>query len=400
MSTSNSRLNLFLIVFDGFVLFSSFYLVSVKPHFLDAIGLNASPIYFWTVVGSFLAFICMILRPEALKINAISLVSAIMIVYLLLTQFIVGAQLNALAHLLTNYIFLFIVSSFGTSIETSMYTKSFEKTVGVLLFINGFLLILDTAWRFRTLGNIYYGVFALMYGELTFYTYKVDSLLFGDSNSVGFLALSLYTFCSLQTNRIKSIILYRFLFALMVIFSLSRSAIIGLAFVMLSKMLSKVIRHWELMLTVISLTTLFLFTFVPQYLRPIYEPILGSEGSFRTKIYIAEKTSKFFLSQDVTTKLIGIGAGNAALNPRFGIGAHNLFSTYVLETGVIGTLLFFVISILILMKFKHLAYRFFTFLYICGMSFVPHGIPYFYVLMFLNYLLNLKCLSEKRGGTI
>lgn len=396
-SSSKAGISIFSIVFNGFILFSSFYLVSIRPPLLREIGLNASPIYFWTVLGSILAIICMILKPEAVKMNVISLLSAIMIAYLLITQPLVGAQLNATVHLLTNYIFLFIISSFRMSSDTysnGTYNGTY-KVVKLMLFMNASLLIIDTVQRFRTPEDLLYGIFAFIYGDEIFYIYKVDSLLFGDSNAVGFLALSLYTFCTFQARR-KIITTYKFLFALMVIFSFSRTAVIGLAFVILSEMICKVSKRLELILVVASLITLFMFTFTPRTLEIIYEPLLGSDRSFQTKIYISEKTGEFFLSQDLAVKLIGIGAGNAMLNPYFQIWTHNLLSTYLIETGLIGTLLFFLINVLILSKIKRLSYRFFTFLYVCGMSFVPHGIPYFYTLIFLNYILNLEP-SQRKG---
>ncbi|MGJ8454519.1 hypothetical protein ACSFC1_04365 [Pseudothermotoga sp. U03pept] len=364
------------ILFDGFFFFSSLYLVGIRPPVLKEYGLNASPIYFWAVFGAVGLLLYIIASAGRIRLNRVSISSLSMLIYLLFTQPLLRPQINAFVHLLMTYFFTFVAS-----ILIKEEPGDGEKLAKIYLYTNTILLTADSIYRLGSFEKLQVAFLSLITGSLEFYKAKIGSLIFGDSNAVGFLAASLYVFTGYlnSKNGFKKIF-FKVVFFVFALLSFSRAIYVAVFIILMVDILSRSAKRTAQLVGWLSFIFLLTFTLAPEWFNNIF-----SDGSFQTKIYIAQRTRDFMLKWNSYISLFGLGAGNAMISPEFGIGTHNLLSTYIVETGYIGFCLFlwFLWSI-----FKHTRAqfaKFFILLFTSGASFVPHGVPYFYfMMMYLN----------------
>ena len=112
---------------------------------------------------------------------------------------------------------------------------------------------------------------------------------------------------------------------------------------------------------------------------------IASDPSFISKFYIVDLTVKYLSHASTLDILFGIGFGNA-INV-LGMGAHNIFIAIFIENGLIGTLLYLYILIMLSIRYK-LTMLLIIPISIMGLSFSQIAMPYFYVviawLIFVN----------------
>lgn len=102
--------------------------------------------------------------------------------------------------------------------------------------------------------------------------------------------------------------------------------------------------------------------------------IFADDGSFISKFRIVEYTITYLKNADLSTIMFGCGLGNAVNS--IGIGAHMYFISCIIETGLLGLLLFFLFLLNCIKKCKKQYYIIFPFVFL-GFSLMPHFIPYF-----------------------
>jgi hypothetical protein len=273
-----------------------------------------------------------------------------------------------------NYLFVIVIASLIPMVDN----KLIKKLSRYFLNLSLILVVADTVYRLGNPMSILLGFASLFEGSTEFYIFKENSILFGDSNSSAFLVGTLLLFVYYSPN-VKHKRIYFIALVTVLLLTFSRAAYIGYAAVALAWTLDKILptseKIGEKLVFVISFGLLLLFAFFPDLFRNI--TILSNDGSFQMKIYALHNLNILYQNSDLFSKIFGIGFGNAWLLK--GFWPHNLISTYLIESGVTGLFLHFTFTFIILLKtrFRFLGYH--IFLFLCGISFVPLGIPYFYV---------------------
>lgn len=219
----------------------------------------------------------------------------------------------------------------------------------------------------------------------TFYIYKINSIAFEDSNFISVILVVYYI--SLRSTALYSDIKVKYSLGLniglltLILLTFSRSAYIG----------------------VLIFECMVLFFFKPDVnmkLRGLLVSIIlvgggicahfiiekiASDPSFISKFYIVDLTVKYLSHESTLDILFGIGFGNA-INV-LGMGAHNIFIAIFIENGLIGTLLYLYILIMLSIRYK-LTMLLIIPISIMGLSFSQIAMPYFYVviawLIFVN----------------
>ncbi|EGY1272220.1 O37 family O-antigen polymerase [Escherichia coli] len=219
----------------------------------------------------------------------------------------------------------------------------------------------------------------------TFYIYKINSIAFEDSNFISVILVVYYI--SLRSTALYSDIKVKYSLGLniglltLILLTFSRSAYIG----------------------VLIFECMVLFFFKPDVnmkLRGLLVSIIlvgggicahliiekiASDPSFISKFYIVDLTVKYLSHASTLDILFGIGFGNA-INV-LGMGAHNIFIAIFIENGLIGTLLYLYILIMLSIRYK-LTMLLIIPISIMGLSFSQIAMPYFYVviawLIFVN----------------
>jgi O-antigen ligase len=120
--------------------------------------------------------------------------------------------------------------------------------------------------------------------------------------------------------------------------------------------------------------------------------ILSKDASFTTKFLIIELAIDFLKSVPLNTILFGVGMGNTF--NFIGIGAHNLFVTLLIETGLLGLLLFLINSYFIIKKTKGKALYILLPFYTMGFSVVSIAFPYLMIQLVIIIFLVEKTINS------
>jgi len=172
------------------------------------------------------------------------------------------------------------------------------------------------------------------------YKFK-DSLFYFDSNFTGLVIMSmifLITYVNIRFNYKSK--LNKFIFFIFGILTFSRAVIITM---LIGNYIFKNKEKYKRRSIYICFSGLTLFLFLVKFY--IFDGVNYKliDNSFNSKFYIIEKTINFYSHQSVGTKLFGIGLGNS--EKIIGIFAHNMFTTFFFEMGVIGSFFLFFIFI-------------------------------------------------------
>ncbi|WP_370555754.1 hypothetical protein NMD86_11495 [Edwardsiella tarda] len=111
-----------------------------------------------------------------------------------------------------------------------------------------------------------------------------------------------------------------------------------------------------------------------------YSHDLSFESKFRILIYAYDYIS----SANVSSILLGVGLGNSV--DVIGIGSHNLIITFLIETGVIGLLLFLIMLSWVCLPLKSDALLVVLPFFIASMSLGTTALPYFFTFSYLCIL--------------
>ncbi|WP_367680572.1 hypothetical protein [Candidatus Fukatsuia anoeciicola] len=172
------------------------------------------------------------------------------------------------------------------------------------------------------------------------YKFK-DSLFYFDSNFTGLVIMSmlfLIAYLNIRFNYKSK--LNKFIFFMLGTLTFSRAVIITMligSYVFNNKEKYK----RRSIFICFSGLTLFLFLVKFYIFNGINYKLI--DNSFNSKFYIIEKIINFYNHQSIGTKLFGIGLGNS--EKIIGIFAHNIFTTFFFEMGVIGSFFLFFIFI-------------------------------------------------------
>jgi O-antigen ligase len=116
--------------------------------------------------------------------------------------------------------------------------------------------------------------------------------------------------------------------------------------------------------------------------------LLANDPSFASKFKILQLTADHFEKSNFLQLMLGVGFGNTVLH--LGMGAHNLFVTHLVESGLVGLFLFLFFQLYLIYKSKRRTLYLTLPLFISGFSLVGHAIPYYYVSLAIIYSLSKR----------
>lgn len=361
---SLSKMSLMLII-----PFSGFYITK----------LPISPIYITFLGGATLSGLLLI-KTNRIKMDSTIVISFSFIMYLLFSQFAFSApNVSAFSNFVFSLICFIIASTALCKEDTITILGMSEK----LVYFSLPLLIYEAYYRISH--PVYFVDFAAQGREdLEFYFFKMNSVMYQDSNFVGIFIVTLFFFTFyLKQYTNKKYYVSLFLLATLVLLTLSRSSIFSLAFCLLLYPFRKLFYTHIKKVIFILICIIILVT-------PILFDIKSIDDSFSTKFTIFQKTIDYLSIAPLKLKLFGVGFGNAV--EVLGIGAHNFFVTYLVESGLIGLIFVVILWIVIIFKTRFKAgVVIFPFL-LNGMSLTSGAIPYLYSIFAV-----ILTLESRRG---
>jgi hypothetical protein len=213
-------------------------------------------------------------------------------------------------------------------------------------------------------------------GDLSWYAYKYSSFMYQDSNFVG---LQLAALCALQAAIWKARLRFRWLMLTatlaLLAASLSRASIVaGVAAVGWAWSSG---RRWSRTAVIASAVV------GASYVLPT----LNGDGSFASKFEILSAFSTYVDASEWSALLLGVGAGQAF--SVLGIGAHNILVTYVVELGLVSSLLLLFAWIAITARSRATVPLVVAML-VNGFSLTTMAVPYLYASAFLARELEVR----------
>lgn len=346
--------------------FSGFYLAGITP---------LSPIYFLVVFSSVL-FISLKFKNNSVFADRTVILSLSCAFYYLMSQLLLTPNVGSLVNITISFSYYALT----LIVIRKLILTDLKKVLNVFNYVSFLLLSVELVWRLT------HPVFIISEtGELPsntieviLYAYKKSSIMFGDSNFVGIYALCM---AFLNYYLLKKGFWGKrypiFLFSFFILGSLSRSAIISalFSFLILPVLLNSTNKTRK------YVTYLLMVAFIP-----VTYFLIQGDSSFQSKFRIILRTVDFLSTAHLPTLLFGIGFGNTV--DYFGVGAHNLFITYILESGIIGLFLFLLFQFYLIFKTKKESLYLTLPLFISGYSLVGHAIPFYYAGLAIIYYLS------------
>ncbi|MDA1777446.1 hypothetical protein PDL16_10050 [Bacillus cereus group sp. BY9-3LC] len=349
---------------------TSYILIVFSGFFLNF--LPVSPIYlffFLSLIGVFLYS----LKNQELHFNHLTGLTLILLGYLIITQIMINEdKTNAIYNVIISLIYFILTFASIHKLETEKIIKISKSFINVSIL----LLIVEAIWR---ISHPWYPttLWYMTQVDSSFYKYKMNSIMYQDSNFVGIFIISLFFFCVyLKLNHAITLRWQMIVLASLCGLTFSRAAIITLvAFYILLGIRSKAMKG-----LMILLSMLFGFVFLINY--------IDDDISFLSKLDIIDRTITFMKHASISEIAIGIGFGNAFKYLQ--IGAHNFIVTYLIESGVIGLFLLLLLWWKILRSTKFKAGIIMIPFLVSGMSLAGHAITYLYCIFAIIYILEKR----------
>lgn len=340
-----------------------------------------SPVYVFILISIYI-FILVLCIKAKLNFDIPSLLIFIFIVILLL-NFICYKGIYTITAILGMIPYLIL-----NNILKQIEEFEIKKIIDRFFFASLILLCIECIYRFI---NPVYTPEAYMAYErkgTLFYIYKFSSFMFADSNGTAMLIVILIflSFFMKLKFREKKYKYFEIVFICLLILTFSRAAYLGF---LIGKGIQKIhlLRYYRKYKKILF-PILFLLLFV--FILGFYS-IMKDDLSFQSKFYIIKITISKFLMFDYYQKFFGIGMGNG--KDTLGIFAHNVFLNYLIETGVVGVVLFFLLFVSLFYSIKSARYMIIALL-ISLQSSMLYSIPFFYVSIVLMKHLESKKMNK------
>jgi len=209
--------------------------------------------------------------------------------------------------------------------------------------------------------------------DLEFYYYKINSIMYEDSNFVGLYILALFCFSYfLAEQKSKSYRGEKIILIILCLLTLSRASI---ATILLTPVLYSLRHHiYKLRYTIMIMAPIVIvgiFALLNNY--------ASLDDSFSSKFEIINLAYSQLKSAPYREILFGIGIGNSV--NVIGIGPHNIIVLVLLETGAVGLILFTATWLSILIRTDYKASIVIFPIMTNGMSLAGHFIPYVYAML-------------------
>lgn len=352
-----------------------FFIIPFSGFYITKLPL--SPIYILIFIGLFFLTILLFISSK-LKLSTEIILSFILLMYFSISQQLLFMP-NVSAYLNFNFsVVVFICSYIALNKTNSNTIVSISEK---MIYFSIPLLIYEAYYRITN--PVFFVDFAEKGQEnLAFYYFKINSIMYQDSNFVGLFIVSLFFFLFyLKKNTNKKYFILITLLIILIFTTISRASILALVlFVILYPFRQKIYKYRIFIFIFSIISTFTLFPFLLEY-RTI-------DDSFSTKFGIFDKTIEYISNANFINLLFGVGFGNAV--EVLDIGAHNFFVTYLVESGLIGLLLVIIFWTYLLHKTKYkIGIVMFPFL-LNGMSVASGAIPYLYAMFAIILVLESR----------
>lgn len=355
-----------------------FLIIPFSGYYITKLPL--SPIYFFILIGSYLSAL-IIFSSQSIRFDKIMILVSLFLIYLLTSQLIFGVP-NVSAFL--NFIFSLIVFLVVSIILNKTSSKTIINLSEKLIYFSLPLLMYEAYYRISN--PVFFVDFAEKGREdLAFYYFKINSIMYQDSNFVAIFILSLFFFLlyikQLTDKRYYKSFIFMFI---LIVATLSRASIISLIFFLILYRFRSFFYMYKKIVFFLSIGLIAILT-------PILLANRTLDDSFSTKFGIFERTFEYWTTTTIVNQFFGVGFGNAY--EVLEIGAHNFFVTYLVESGLLGLAFVLIIWMSVLIKTRYKAgIVMFPFL-LNGMSMASGAIPYLYVIFAV--ILTLESRREK-----
>lgn len=353
---------------------SAIFLVPFLGYYITKLPL--SPVYVFVIIGCFFAFLS---ASHSVALPKVILVSILVTSYFVFSQLLISTPntstfINVIFSLVIFVIVYFVVDKLNTNSIISISEKMVYFSIPLLIYeayyrISNPIMLVDFAEKGRE--------------NLLFQYYKVNSVMYLDSNFVGIFLISLYFFLlSLSNYNSKKYIVSLIALSVLTILTLSRASIASLIiFTLIYPMRHTIYKHKVIVFLLVSALVIIAMI----VLNTISNDI---DDSLASKFYIFDQTINFIESTDTMNTFFGVGFGNAV--DVLDIGAHNFFITYIVESGIFGLACITLLWVTILFKSSFRAgIVMFPFL-ADGMSLAGHAIPYLYAMFAIILVLESR----------
>ncbi|MCQ1060026.1 hypothetical protein LRP52_32730 [Photobacterium sp. ZSDE20] len=280
-------------------------------------------------------FIVMMLiyKNDRLKVDAISFLLLGIVLFLSVFTFD-WSDYRYTVNFILSIVTFFIVQQMINKLDFEQVIKVIKVTIVFFIIISS----IDTIYRYLFPGELRVDPDYAREVGIAFYQYKYSSIMFGDSNMVGILAVMMFGLTLYLRDVLKLNIsyIYSFILAMITILSLSRASIIA----MLALVFFIYFRKNSYMKIIVPLAFIVII------------PSLGfmmTGGSLASKFSLWDNALTYLLERDsLILYLFGIGFGNSPVE--IGRAAHNLFLIYLFEGGLITFLIMCLFYIYLLAK--------------------------------------------------
>lgn len=352
-----------------------FFIIPFSGFYVTKLPL--SPIYIFILIGIYLSTVLLFMS------NKMKFSKELLFAFVLLFYFLIFQQIFSIPNIsaYVNFSLSIVVFIFSYIVLNKTNTITIINISEKLVFFSLPLLIYEAYYRISN--PVFFVDFAEKGREdLAFYYYKINSIMYQDSNFVGLFILSLFFFLFYlkEYTRKKYFIVFSLL-TILIFATISRASILALLlFVILYPFRQKIYKYRIF---------IFIFSIILAFtLFPILSKYRTIDDSFSTKFEIFDETIEYISNANFINLLFGVGFGNAV--EVLDIGAHNFFVTYLVESGFIGLMLVVVLWTYILLKTKFkVGIVMFPFL-LNGMSVTSGAIPYLYAMFAVILVLELR----------
>lgn len=329
------------------------------------------PVYVVFSLSMFLCLFCIVLRGKVFVDSTIRLIAGF-VGYLLITQLLIGGKISTTANVLMSLLY-FALTVFLTA---RLDTKDIISLSNKFIFASIVLLIIECAWRLSHPDYLQEG----------FRIYKIESLMYQDSNFVGVFIVVLFFFAYfLHTYGYNKQWLPLILLFCLAICTFSRASILTIP---LFYFIFRYLRHLSVktVIPAILIGGIIIGSVIS------YREFFFTEDSLSLKFMIVHRSRDFWCDSPLATKLIGVGFSNTYSN--IGIGSHNIIVTYLMESGVIGIGLLLILWWMIALKTRFKGLLIMLPFGFNAMSLAGHGVPYLYCSLGLLYVMHRKATNK------
>lgn len=347
---------------------ATFLLVAFSGWFLN---LTVSPVYITfslAVLLIALNFANAFGHSRKLMVGISVFFALMLVLYTLFAQRVLLRKVTTSAadHTLINILFSLVYY-----IMTCLAARNLSKNVLIDMLVKMInitlpLLVIESAYRWMHPVVQHY-----VSQDLVYYQYKMSSIMYQDSNFVGLYLVTLF-FLSTYLRRYYGIQLktQRILLFALTILTISKAAIaVIVAFWILFDLKTA---RWKKAL----LLSMAGFMVGGYMLRELAFG-LSVEGKLR----IFNLVGNWWASASWFNRLFGVGYGHT--REAIGMGAHNIFLTFLLESGLIGLLLMLLFWLLLMRSTKMRGLIIFVPFLTVSMSATAHAVPYLYCILAL-----------------